>query len=61
MTVRAGDWIRFYHGGNLVIAEVRYVRMQEGYPYKAIALTDIGEIAVSRVIECRSDGDRAIA
>lgn len=49
-----GDWVRFYRGGQLMIAEVRYVRAQMTYPYQYEALTDHGAVTLSDVIEARS-------
>lgn len=52
--VRVGSWVRFYRGGVLVIAEVRYARQSPSYPYKYEALTDDGSVNVEHVLEVRN-------
>ncbi len=50
---KAGDWIRFYRGGTLVLGVVAYVRKDDLYGH-AIICADCGEVDPSDVLEVRS-------
>lgn len=54
MVAKAGDWVRFYNGGRMVLAIVQYVRKQERYPNKDEAYTEICPVEFDRIIEVRS-------
>jgi hypothetical protein len=45
-----GDWVRFYRMADLVIAEVRYIRLRKG---RLLLLTNRGEVEAKEVIEIR--------
>ena len=51
MTVKVGDWVRFYQGGALVIGIVQY-RKKNSLGYW-IAHTDIGAIDERYILEAR--------
>lgn len=56
-TVKAGDWIRFYCGGQLVIVE--YVQARDKYPYTIEYMTDILQYMTDKGVtysyfECRA-------
>lgn len=54
MTIKIGDWIRFYQNGRLVIGVVQYVgRNWEG----DFADTDVGRVAFRNVKEVRSGAE----
>lgn len=51
MTVRVGDWVRFYQLGQFTIAEVRYIRTRDfGSP---LYCTDQGEHIETDFLEVR--------
>jgi hypothetical protein len=50
---RRGSWVRWCRNGELVIAEVAYVRKQERYPWDVELVTDRGLVAQDVVIEVR--------
>jgi hypothetical protein len=51
MSVKVGDWVRFYQGGKLVIGVVQYAEKDLlGY---MIAKTDIGVVDVRYILEAR--------
>lgn len=55
--VQVGDWIRFQHGGRLLMGSVVYLRTESSYPHKTYAVTDeYGAILVESVIEVRRIG-----
>ena len=63
MTCAVGDWVRFYKGGELVLAVVEY-RIEQRGNYGAFELcTTEGRIPEEVVLECRNgrDGLKAIA
>lgn len=51
--VRAGDWVRFYRNGKLVIGAVDYVYNKSVYPYGLEAATDRGTVLCKDVLEVR--------
>lgn len=56
MDVKPGDWVRFEYGGTIVLGIVQYVDTERRtYPYEAEALTDMGRVALTRILECRRD------
>lgn len=49
-----GDWVRFYRGGEMVIACVQYINSEhKHYPYEIELLTDEGAVSLSDVLEAR--------
>lgn len=50
--VKAGDWIRFYYNGQLVIGVVEYVQARDKYPYTIEYMTDKG--VTYSYVECRA-------
>lgn len=48
-----GDWVRFYRGGQLIIAEVQYIRDAKHYPYDWELCTDNGAVDLGAVLEMR--------
>lgn len=51
MTVKVGDWVRFYQCGKLVIGVVQYIEKDLlGY---MIAKTDIGQVDCRYILEAR--------
>lgn len=51
--IHAGDWVRFYSGGKLVLGIVAYLRKPETYPYEWEALTDVGSVRCEHILELR--------
>lgn len=49
----SGDWVRFYRGGDLIIADVQYVRDAD-YPNLWEALTSRGPASNREILEVRS-------
>ena len=55
MTVKPGDWVRFERSGTIVLGIVQYLdTARNTYPYEASALTDVGRVALTRILECRA-------
>jgi hypothetical protein len=55
--LQVGDWVRFQHGGRLLMGSVVYLRTEQAYPHKTYAVTDEhGAIPVESVIEFRRVG-----
>jgi len=53
--VQPGDWVRFEKGGTVVLGVVLYVvRAPDSYPYSPIAITDLGRVRLSDILERRS-------
>lgn len=49
-----GDWVRFYRGGELIIACVQYILEEEKhYPFDKQLCTDKGCVSLSDVMEAR--------
>ena len=51
MTVKVGDWVRFYQGGELVIGVIQY--LEKNSLGHMIAKTDIGAVDVQYILEAR--------
>ncbi len=51
--IREGDWVRFYSGGKLVVAEVRYAKERGPYDKPVTVCTDLGTVSADYVIEVR--------
>jgi hypothetical protein len=47
-----GDWVRFYRDGKMLIGVVQYIRESNGLG-DLEALTDVGSVAVDRILEIR--------
>lgn len=54
MTVKIGDWVRFYRNGALVIGIVNYRRRRDEISSEWILSTDAGEVNEDEVLERRS-------
>ena len=52
MTCAVGDWVRFYRGGELILAVVEY-RVENGVFGKYELCTTAGRIPEEAVLECR--------
>lgn len=54
MIIKPGDWVRFQRNGELVLGVVAYVHSNaDTYPYKPVAITDKGTVAVDDILEVR--------
>lgn len=53
--IQAGDWVRFYSAGRLVVGAVQYVQRETRFPYTLMAMTDVGSVDVDYVLEARRD------
>lgn len=51
--VQVGDWVRFYHAGQLVLSEVVYLQKQNTYPFDLQACTLVAPVEVTRILEVR--------
>ena len=53
-SVKPGDWVRFYYGGRLVLAEVHYIRSRSSWESYDKAATELCEVPLDRILEVRS-------
>jgi len=51
--IKAGDWVRFYQNGTLVIGIVQYRSPRKTYEQSDSLFTDIGATTVDVVLEVR--------
>lgn len=59
-SVEVGDWVRWMWNGQLIVGEVRYVRLARSYPWGFELVTDRGTVLETSVLESRRPivGDR---
>lgn len=54
MDPKVGDWIRFMHGGRLVIAMIAYLRPRSAWDSTVVYVTDTdGTVALESILELR--------
>jgi hypothetical protein len=54
INAKPGDWVRFRQMGELRIGVVAYIREMDRYPHTKEAITDVGTVALSEVLEVRT-------
>ena len=52
-TPKVGDWIRFMHGGRVVIAAVLYLVSRSRWDNTVEAMTEIGQVSFDSILERR--------
>ena len=54
MSVKPGDWVRFYRNGLLVLGTVQYTRATEVWGSGGVeVLTDVGGVNITDILEVR--------